>query len=113
MRGEHRPTPPRAAPSPDEGSELRGCVNILGLNRAASQELFWPSHVGRCEGPPQSYVHMPFGFLNRAAMHQHHMQGVLAAHEARHQATLEEMEEHPQEPPGRSGPLEARHQGGS
>ena len=84
MRGEHRPVlPPSAAAAPDEGSELRICVNIPGLNRIASQELFWPSHVGRCEGPPHSYVRMPFGLSNVAAMFQRHMRGVLAAHEAR------------------------------
>ena len=40
MRGERSPTPPSAAPSTDEGSELRACVNIPGLNIATSQELF-------------------------------------------------------------------------
>jgi hypothetical protein len=58
MRGERRPAPPSAVPSADEGRGLRVCVNIPGLSRAASQELFWPSQVGRCEGPPHSYVLM-------------------------------------------------------
>ena len=39
MRDARRP-PPRTAPCPGESSELRACVNIPGLNRAASQERF-------------------------------------------------------------------------
>ena len=41
---------------------------------------------------------MPFGLLNKAAKHQHHMQGVLAAHEARNQAILSELALDPREP---------------
>ena len=98
MRGDRCP-PPGAAPCPGEGSELRACVNIPGLNMAASQELFWPSCVGRCEGPPHGYVHMHFGLLNRVVILQCHMRGVLAAQEARHQAILAEMATIPREAP--------------
>ena len=52
MHVEHRSTPPSPAVAPDAGSELRVRVNIPGLNRAASQELFWPSPVGRSRGYP-------------------------------------------------------------
>ena len=34
-----------AAPHPGEDAGLRVCVDVPGLNRAASQELFWPSRV--------------------------------------------------------------------
>ena len=40
MRGERRPAQSDAAAAPDMGSKLRICVNIPGLNRAASQEFF-------------------------------------------------------------------------
>ena len=56
-----------AAPHPSEDAELRFCVDVPGLNRAASQERFWPSRVGRCEGPPNSYVRMPFGLPSVAS----------------------------------------------
>ena len=59
MRGDHRSL--GAAPHPGEDAGLCVCVDISGLNRAASQEPFWPSRVGRCEGPPHIYVRMPFG----------------------------------------------------
>ena len=52
---------PATAPHPGEDGGLRICIDIPGLNRAASQERFWPSRAGRCEGPPHSYVRMPFG----------------------------------------------------
>ena len=98
MRGDRRP-PPGAAPCPGEDSELRACVNIRGLNRAASRELFWPSHVGRCEGPSHSYVRMPFGLSNVAATFQRHMQSVLATHGAMNQAIPSEVVMDPREPP--------------
>jgi hypothetical protein len=113
MRGERRPAPPGAAPSPDEGSGLHVYINIPGLNRAASQELYGPSHVGWCEGPPHSYVRMPFGLLNQAAMHQCHMRSILAAHEARPQAILSEEASDPREPHGPPGPHEAQDPDGS
>jgi hypothetical protein len=112
MRGDHRP-PPGAAPCPGEDSELRVCVNIPGLNRAASQERFWPSRAGRCEGPPHSYVRMPLGLPSAAVAFQHHMRGVLAAHEARSQAILSEEEMDPREPPGLLEPPEVQGLGGS
>ena len=113
MHGERRPAPPDAAAAPDMGDELRVYVNISGLNRAASQELFWPSRMGRSGGYPCSYVCMSFGLLNVGAMFQCYMQGVLGAHEARHQAILAAMEEHLQEPSIPSEPPEARHRSGS
>ena len=90
MRGDRRP-PPGAAPRPGEDSELRVYFDISGLNRAASQERFWPSHVGRCEGPPHSYVRMPFGMPNAAVTFQRHLRSILAAQERMHLAVLAEM----------------------
>ena len=55
------------AHDPGEGAELRACVDIPGLNRAASQERFWPSCAGHCEGPPHSFVRMPFGLPSMAS----------------------------------------------
>ena len=81
MRGDRRSR--GAAPHPCEDAGLRVCVDVPGLNRAASQELFWPSHVGRCEGPPHSYVCMPFDLPNAAAAHQRLLWSILAAQEAR------------------------------
>ena len=70
---------PSAAHHPGEDAELRVCIDIPGLNRAASQERFWPSRVGRCEGPPHSYVHMPFGLPSVASAYQRNLRSVLAA----------------------------------
>ena len=86
MRGDRRS--PSAAPHPCEDGGLRVCVDILGLNKAASQELFWPSRVGRCEGPPHSYVRMPFELSSVASAYQRNMRRVLAAQEARYHAVL-------------------------
>ena len=52
---------PTMAPHPGEDGGLGVCIDVPGLNRAVSQERLWPSHVGRCEGPPHSYVRMPLG----------------------------------------------------
>ena len=104
---------PAAAPHPGEDGGLHVCIDILGLNRAASQERFWPSRVGRCEGPPHSYVRMPFSLPSVASAYQHNMRRVLAAQEARYHAVLEEMEtvfREPSEPPE---PPEAQGPGGS
>ena len=70
-----------AAPHPGEDGGLRVRVDIPGLNRAASQELFWPSRMGRCEGPPYSYVRMPFGLPSMAVAFQRNLLGILAAQE--------------------------------
>ena len=58
---------PSAAPHPSEDAGLRVCIDVPGLNKAMSQELFWPSRVGCCEGPPHSYVCMPFGLPSVAS----------------------------------------------
>ena len=64
MRGGRRS--PGAAPHPSEDAGLRVSIDVPGLNRAASQKHFWPSRMGRCEGPPRSYVRMPFGLPSMA-----------------------------------------------
>ena len=101
---------PSAAHHPGEGVELRVCIDIPGLNRATSQERFWPSCVGCCEGPPHSYVRMPFGLPSVAMAYQRNMRQVLAAQEARFHAVREEMGTvfrkpiEPLEPPKAQGP---------
>ena len=90
MRGNHRL--PSVAPHPGEDGGLRICIDYPGLNRVASQERLWPSCMGRCEGPPHSYVRMPFGLPNAAAAHQSLMRSSMAAQEARHHTVLAEME---------------------
>ena len=102
-----------AAPHPGEDARLRACIDVSGLNGAASQELFWPSHVGRCEGPPHSYVRMPFGLPSVASTYHRNMQRVLAAQQARYHAVLEEMERVFREPPEPLEPPEAQGSGGS
>ena len=37
---------PGVAPHPGKDGGLRVCIDVLGLNRAASQERLWPSRVG-------------------------------------------------------------------
>ena len=64
---------PGVAPHPSKDGGLRFSIDYPGLSRVASQERFWPSRVGRCEGPPHSYVCMPFGLPNTAATHQRHL----------------------------------------
>ena len=88
-------------------------IDVPGLNRAASQERFWPSRVGRCEGPPHSYVRMPFGLPSVASAYQHNMRRALVAQEARYHAVLEEMETVFREPPEPPEPAEAQGPGGS
>ena len=90
MCGSHRL--PAVAPRPGEDGGLRICIDVPGLNRAASQERLWPSRVGRCEGPPHSYVHMPFGLLNAVATHRCLLRSILEAQEVRHCADLAEVE---------------------
>ena len=101
---------PAAAPHPGEDGGLRVCIDVPGLNRAASQEPLWPSRMGRCEGPPHSYVGMPFGLLNAVAAHQRLLRSILEAQEVRHRAVQAEMDMvledplvHP-EPPKAPGP---------
>ena len=97
MRGDSRSR--GAAPHPGEDAGLRVSIDVPGLNRAASQERFWPSRVGRCEGPPHSYVRMPFGLPSVASAYQQNLRCILAAQEARYHAVLEEMETVFREPP--------------
>ena len=111
MRGDRRS--PGGAPHPGEDAGLHVCIDVPGLNRAASQELFWPSRVGHCESPPHSYVCMPFGLPSVASAYQRNMPRVLAAQEARHHAVLAEMEMVLREPPGPPEPPEAQDPGGS
>ena len=70
---------PAVAPHPGEDGGLRVCIDIPGLNRVASLERLWPSRVGRCEGPPHSYVRMPYSLPNAAAMYQRLMRGIMEA----------------------------------
>ena len=65
MKGDRRL--PAVAPHPGEDGGLRVCIDIPGLNRVTSLERLWPSRVGRCEGPPHSYVRMPFGLPSVSA----------------------------------------------
>ena len=111
MRGGRRS--PGAAPHPGEDAGLRVCIDVPGLNRAASQECYWPSHVGRCEGPPHSYVRMPFGLPSVESAYQRDLRCVLAAQEARYHTILEEMETVFREPPEPPEPPEAQGPGGS
>ena len=104
---------PGAAPHPGEDGGLRICIDVPGLNRAASQELFRPSRVGHYEGPPHSYVRMPFGLPSMASAFQHNLQSILAAQEARHHAVLTEMETVLKEPPGPREPPKAQGPSGS
>lgn len=104
---------PAVAPHPGEDSGLRVCIDVPGLNRAASQERLWTSRVGSCEGPPHSYVCMPFGLPNAAAARQHLMRSILEAQEARHSVVLAEMELALEEPPVPPEPPKAPGPGGS
>ena len=70
---------PGVAPHPGVDGGLRVCIDYPGLNRVASQEHFWPLHVGHCEGPPHSYVRMLFGLSNAAAAHQRLIRSTLEA----------------------------------
>ena len=104
---------PAVAPHPGEDGGLCVCIDIPGLNRVASLERLWPSRVGRCEGPPHSYVRMPYGLPNAAAMYQCLMRGIMEAQEARHSAALTGMEMVREEPPAPPEPPEAPRPGGS
>ena len=106
MRGNRRL--PSVAPHAGEDGGLRVCIDYLELNRVASQECFWPSRAGCCEGPPHNYVRMPFGLPNAATAHHRLMRSILEAQVAKHRALLEEMEMDLAEPPGPPEPPEAR-----
>jgi hypothetical protein len=83
MRGERRPArPTSSAAAPDAGGQLRVCVNVPGLNRAASQDAFWPSRAGWGRGVAADYVCMPFGLLNAGATYRRFAQLALASREA-------------------------------
>ena len=111
MHGSHRL--PTVAPYPGEDGGLRICIDVPGLNRAASQERLWPSRVGHCEGPPHSYIPMPFGMPNAVAAHQRLLRSILEAQEVRHRAVLAEMEMALRDPPVPPEPPEALGTGGS
>lgn len=98
---------------PGEGANLRACVDIPGFNRAASQERFWPSCAGRCEGPPHSFIRMPLGLPSVASAHQRHVRQVLVDQETMFHAVLEEMATAFREPPEPPAPPEAQGPGGS
>ena len=104
---------PGVAPHPGEDGGPRICIDYPGLNQVTSQGRFWPSRLGHCEGPPHSYVFMPFGLPNAAAAHQRLMRSILEAREARHCAFLAEMEMDLEGPPGPPEPPEAQGPGGS
>ena len=111
MRGSRRL--PAVAPHPGEDGGLRVCIDIPGLNRVTSLERLWPSRVGRCGGPPHSYVRMPYGLPNAAAAYQRIMRAILEAQEVRRSAALVEMETVREEPPAPPAPPEAPGPGGS
>ena len=77
MRGGRRL--PAVAPHPGEDGGLRVCIDIPWLNRVVSLERLWPSRVGRCGGPPHSYVCMPYVLPNAADAYQRLMRGITEA----------------------------------
>ena len=111
MKGGHRLPP--VAPHPGEDGGLRVCIDIPGLNRVASLERLWPSRVGRCKGPPHSYVCMPYGLPNAAVTYQRLTRGIMEAQEHRRSAALAEMEMIREELPVPPEPPEAPGPGGS
>ena len=111
MRGNCRL--PGMAPHPGEDGGLHVCIDVPGLNRAASQERLWPSRVGHCEGPPNSYIRMPFGLPSVAAAFQCNLRSIMAGQEARHHVVVAEMATVLKEPPGPPEPPEVRGPGGS
>ena len=104
---------PVVAPHPGEDGGLRVYIDIPWLNRVASLERLWPSRVGRCEGPPHSYVRMPYDLPNAAATYQRLMRGIMEAQEDRRSAALAEMEKAREESPVPPEPPEAPGPGGS
>ena len=69
--------------------------------------------MGRCEGPPHSYVCMPSGLPSVSFVYQRNLKRVLAAQEARHRVVLAEMETVVREPPEPLEPPEAQGPDGS
>ncbi|XP_073353820.1 uncharacterized protein [Aegilops tauschii subsp. strangulata] len=57
----HPARPADSVTVPDVGCKVHVCVDVASLNKASSQDLFWPSHVGRSRGLTTNYTHMPFG----------------------------------------------------
>ena len=104
---------PAVAPHPGEDGGLRVCIDIPGLNRVASLERLWPSRVGRCGGPPHSYVRMPYGLPSAVATRKRLMRGITEAREAGCSAALAGMEMAREEPPAPPEPPEAPGPGGS
>ena len=111
MRGSRRL--PTVDPHPGEDGGLRVYVDVPGLNRAASQERLWPSVVGRCVGPPHSYVRMPFCLPSAVAAHQRLLRSILEAQEVRHRAVLLEVAMVPEDLHVPTEPPEAPGHGGS
>ena len=62
------------------------CIYLASLNRACSQDLFWPSRVGRSGGYICTYICMPFSLLNACTTYQRFTRLALASHEARSSA---------------------------
>src|SRR3954468_4683065 len=104
---------PAVAPHPGEDGGLRVCVDVPGLNQVATMERLWPSQVGRCGGPPHSYVRMPYGLPSMAAAYQRLMRSIMEAQGDRCSAALAEIETTHEEPPVPPEPLEAPGPGGS
>ena len=102
MRGDRRP--PGAAPHPGEDG---------GLHVSGALLAFWPLRVGRCEGPPHSYVSMPFGLPSVASAFQRNLRSILVAQEARHHGVLAKMETVLMRPPEPPELPEAQGPGGS
>src|SRR4051812_9779281 len=104
---------PAVAPHPGEDGGLRVCIDVPGLNQVASLERLWPSQVGRCGGPPHSYVRMPYGLPSAAPTYQRLMRGIMETQEARRSTALAEMEMIHEEPPAPPEPPEDPGPGGS
>ena len=92
---------------------MRVCVDVPGLNRAVSQRRLWPSAVGRYEGPPHSYVRMPFGLPSAVAARQRLLRSILETQEVRHHAVLVEVAMVPEDLHAPPEPPEAPGPGGS
>ena len=56
------------------------CIEIASLNRASSQDLFWPSHVGPSRGIATNYTCMPFDLENADASFERLARLAMAPH---------------------------------